>query len=78
MSTKIHATVDAQSFPSGLLLTAGQANDLEGSDVLLKDTLGQAVIADKAYDAQQRVIGRARPSRFHRAAMTSTCTRLAT
>ena len=37
-------------------MTAGQAHDLEGSDVLLKDTPGQAVIADKAYDAQERVI----------------------
>ena len=28
----------------------------KGSDVLLKDTPGQGVIADKAYDAQERVI----------------------
>ena len=37
-------------------MTAGQAHDLEGRDVLLKNTPGQAVIADKAYDAQERVI----------------------
>ena len=56
MSTKIHATVDALGNPTGFHLTAGQAHDLEGSDVLLKDTPAQAIIADKAYDAQERVI----------------------
>lgn len=56
MSTKIHATVDAQGFPTGFHLTPGQAHDLEGADVLLKDTPGASVIADKAYAAQQRVI----------------------
>lgn len=29
---------------------------MEGADVLLKDTLAEAVIADKAYDAKERVI----------------------
>jgi transposase len=29
---------------------------LEGSDVLLKDTLGQIVIENKGYDAQARVV----------------------
>ena len=29
---------------------------MDGADVLLKDTQGQTVIADKAYDAQARVI----------------------
>ena len=42
--------------PTGFHLTPGQAHDLEGADVLLKDTAGEAVIADKAYDAQVRVI----------------------
>ena len=36
--------------------TPGQAHDLDGADVLLKDTAAHAVIADKAYDAQARVI----------------------
>jgi transposase len=56
LSTKIHATVDALGNPTGFHLTAGQVHDLEGADFLLKDTQGQTVIADKAYDAQARVI----------------------
>ena len=56
MTTKIHATVDALGNPTGFHLTPGQAHDLEGADVLLKDTQAGTVIADKAYDAQARVI----------------------
>jgi len=56
LSTKIHATVDALGNPTGFHLTPGQAHDLEGADVLLPDTPAEALIADKAYDAQDRVI----------------------
>ena len=56
LSTKIHATVDALGNPTGFLLTPGQAHDLKGADVLLKDTTAQTVIADKAYDAPARLI----------------------
>ncbi|MBC7238162.1 MAG: IS5 family transposase [Chloroflexi bacterium] len=56
LSTKIHATVDALGNPTGFHLTPGQAHDLQGADVLLKDTPAQTVIADKAYDAQARLI----------------------
>ena len=56
MSTKIHVTVDALGNPTGFHLTPGQAHDLEGADVLLSDTPAQTVIADKAYDAQARLI----------------------
>ena len=56
MTTKIHATVDALGNPTGFHLTPGQAHDLEGADVLLKDTQADTVIADKAYDAQARLI----------------------
>lgn len=56
MTTKIHATVDALGNPTGFHLTPGQAHDLEGADVLLKDTQVDMVIADKAYDAHDRVI----------------------
>ncbi len=56
MSTKIHTTVDALGNPTGFHLTPGQAHDLDGVDVLLKDCQAEAVIADKAYDAQARVI----------------------
>jgi transposase len=56
LSTKIHATVDALGNPTGFHLTPGQAHDLEGADILLKDITADAVIADKSYDAQERVI----------------------
>jgi transposase len=56
LTTKIHTTVDALGNPTGFHLTPGQAHDLEGADVLLKGTPGAVVIADKAYDAQERVI----------------------
>ena len=56
MSTKIHATVDALGNPTGFHLTPGQATDLEGADVLLASIQAGAVLADKAYDAQERVI----------------------
>ena len=56
MSTKIHTTVDALGNPTGFYLTPGQAHDLEGADMLLPDSPAGAVIADRAYDAQARVI----------------------
>lgn len=56
LSTKIHATTDALGNPTGFHLTPGQAHDLEGTDALLPHCKGQAIIADKAYDAQDRVI----------------------
>jgi transposase len=37
-------------------LTPGQAHDLDGADALLPGTPAATVIADKAYDAQERVI----------------------
>ncbi len=57
LSTKIHATVDALGNPTGFHLTPGQVHDLAGADVLLDETPAETVIADKAYDAQVRVIG---------------------
>ena len=56
LSTKIHATTDALGNPTGFHLTPGQAHDLEGADALLPAVTADAVIADKAYDAQARVI----------------------
>jgi transposase len=56
LSTKIHATVDALGNPTGFHLTAGQASDLEGADVLLKDIDAQVLIADRGYDAQERIV----------------------
>ena len=56
MSTKIHATVDALGNPTSFHLTAGQACDLDGADVLLPQIEAGTVIADKGFDADQRVL----------------------
>ena len=56
MSTKIHATVDALGNPTGFHLTPGQTHDLEGADALLPRLDADALLADKAYDADERVI----------------------
>jgi transposase len=58
LSTKIHATCDALGNPTGFYLTAGQVHDLDGADVLLGDIQAQALLADKAYDADERVLKR--------------------
>ena len=42
--------------PTGFHLTPGQAHDLEGADVLLPGIEADTVIADKAFDADERVI----------------------
>jgi len=41
--------------PTAFYLTQGQACDLDGSDVLLPDILAPTVLADKGYDADERV-----------------------
>ena len=56
MSTKIHATVDALGNPTGFLLTPGHAHDLEKADALLAQVQSDVIIADKAFDAEERVI----------------------
>ena len=48
--------MDALGNPTGVFLTPGQASDLDGADVLLKDISADMVIADKAYDARARVV----------------------
>lgn len=55
LSTKINVTCDALGNPTGFHLTPGQAHDLDGADVLLKDMQAEALLADKAYDADERV-----------------------
>ena len=55
LSTKIHATCDALGNPTGFFLTAGQAHDLQGADVLMAEIEAEAVLADKAYDADERM-----------------------
>lgn len=56
MSTKINATVDALGNPTGFCLTPGPACDLEGSDVLLPGLEAPTLLADKGYDADERVL----------------------
>ena len=56
MSTKIHATVDALGNPTGFHLTSGQEHDLAGADALLPELEAETLIADKAFDADQRVL----------------------
>jgi transposase len=56
LSTKIHTLVDALGNPIGFFLTAGQAHDLQGADALLPDMQANTLLADKAFDADQRVI----------------------
>ena len=56
MSTKIHALVDALGNPLRFLLTPGQAHDLIGADALLPQMAAEVLIADKAYDADDRVL----------------------
>lgn len=50
--------MDALGNPIGFHLSAGQACDLDGADVLLKDIAAETILADKGYDADQRVIER--------------------
>ena len=56
MSTKIHATVDALGNPTSFHLTPGQAHDLSGADKLIPNLQADVLLADKAYDAGDRVI----------------------
>jgi len=55
LSTKIHALVDALGNPIGFFLTGGEAHDLVGADHLLPSMQADTVIADKAFDADERV-----------------------
>ncbi|HEV2300541.1 MAG TPA: IS5 family transposase, partial [Stellaceae bacterium] len=56
MSTKIHALVDALGKPLAFLLTPGQAHDLTGADALLPQMAAELLIADRAFDADARVL----------------------
>ena len=48
--------VDALGNPIRFHLTGGQASDLDGADALLPTIDAAIVIADKGYDAQERVV----------------------
>ena len=48
--------MDALGNPTAFHLTAGQASDLAGADELLPDVTAEALIADRSYDAEARVL----------------------
>ena len=48
--------MDALGNPLSFCLTPGQTCDLDGADKLLPDLVADTVLADKAYDADERVI----------------------
>ena len=56
LSTKIHATVDALGNPVNFYITQGQVSDLAGAEVLISELKAPMLLADKAYDADARVI----------------------
>jgi transposase len=56
LSTKIHTLVDALGNPVSFFLTGGEAHDLVGADHLLPQMQADMLIADKAFDADERVI----------------------
>jgi transposase len=56
LSTKIHTLVDALGNPISFFLTGGQAHDLIGADELLPTMEADTLLADKAFDADERVL----------------------
>ena len=48
--------MDALGCPLKIVLTQGQAHDLNGADALLPGMAADVLLADKAYDADKRVI----------------------
>src|ERR1700681_1234122 len=57
LTTKIHALVDALGNPANLMLTAGQIHDLACAQDLIENADPEALIADKAYDADALIDG---------------------
>ena len=55
MTTKIHVLVDALGNPVELILTPGQAHDLACAELLIENAGPDALLADKAYDADSFV-----------------------
>ena len=47
---------DALGNPLKIILTAGQVHDLVGADALLPDMEAKILLADKAFDADERVV----------------------
>ena len=51
MTTKIHMLADALGRPLKLIITPGQTGDITQAPALLEGQVGEAVLADKAYDS---------------------------
>jgi transposase len=49
-STRLHLSVDGLGNGTRFTLTAGQASDISQAATLIEGVIGQAIIADKAYD----------------------------
>jgi transposase len=58
LNIKIHALCDGKGRPIAFHLTGGEAHDLQGADALLEKVNAPALLADKAYYAQGRVLDR--------------------
>lgn len=57
MSTKNHTLVDALGNPIHFTLTSGEKHDLVGADHLIPLLKSKILLADKAYHAEERVLG---------------------
>ena len=55
MTTKLHVAVDALGNPLRVILSAGQIADIDHASALIENLPGQAVVADKGYDADHFV-----------------------
>lgn len=56
LSSKFHVLADALGNPLKILLTVGRVHDLAGADALVPGMEAKALLADKAFDADERVI----------------------
>jgi transposase len=55
LTTKLHVAVDALGNPLRVILSAGQIADIDCAWSLIEKLSGQAVVADKGYDADHFV-----------------------
>ncbi len=51
--TKLHAIVEARGLPVEVVVTPGQASDYGRAEALIEGRAGEAVIADRGYDADR-------------------------
>jgi transposase len=52
-STKLHAIVEARGLPVEVVVTPGQVSDYGPAEALIEGRAGEAVIADRGYDADR-------------------------